>query len=557
MTTGPVSPFSRLTDAATAPLSVYLRGRLLLPTGAPPADAFAVRGGRIVWLGDSAAARDLGEPSAVVHDLGGAPVWPGLVDSHIHMLWSGMALTQVDLDGLPSLADAVAAVGWRAEAEPAGAWVRGGGWNRNLWREDRWPIAADLDAVAPHHPVALGSKDRHLLWVNSRALELAGITATTPDPPGGQIVRDEHGAPTGLLKENAASIVHRAMPAPSPLEVLEALRAAQRLAHSLGLVGLHNVEGAETFAALQRMRAAGELRLRVLNSIPAAALDHALGLGLRSGMGDDWLRIGGVKIFTDGALGGQTAAMLEPYQGSANRGMLVLDPAELRETVTRAALGGLSSTVHAIGDRANRLTLDATAAARQAVEQAGVAGPLLPHRIEHAQLLHPADVARFAALGVVASMQPIHCTSDRDVADRHWGVRSAGAYAFRDLLSAGATLAFGSDCPVESANPFWGLYAAITRRRLNRAEESWYPEQLLTLDEAIAAYTTGAAVASGEAGRRGQLAVGLPADFLVLPRELDIRDPEAIGHTTTQATVVDGQLAFGHLEPAGRAARQA
>jgi predicted amidohydrolase YtcJ len=533
-------------------LSLYVNGRLHLPVGARPADALAVRGGAIVWVGNGAAARDLAA-GARVYDLQGAPVWPGLVDSHIHFLWTGLSLADVDLDGLGSLAEAVAAVGARARGLEPGGWIRGGGWNVNIWREGRWPTAADLDAVAPRNPVALASKDRHSLWVNGRALELARIGTGTEAPPGGEISRDEHGAPTGVLKENAQALVQRVMPAPSAAECLEALQSAQRLAHSMGLVGIHNMEGPDALSAFQQLRAAGELHLRVLHSIPSASLDHALALGLRSGMGDEWLRIGGVKIFTDGALGSQTAALFEPFEGSDNRGILVHEPAAFAEMVRRAWAGGLSLTVHAIGDRANRLTLDAFARVQNGGETTHAPGgswgrPLLPNRVEHAQLLHPADVGRFGASGVIASMQPIHCTSDRDTADRQWGARSAGAYAFRSLLETGATLAFGSDAPVESCNPFWGLYAAITRRRLGREEPSWYPEQLISLNEALAAYTLGAAVAAGDEGRRGALVVGMPADFVVLPPTLDLGDPEAVGRATPLATVVGGEVVFGELE---------
>ncbi|GAC1433098.1 MAG: amidohydrolase [Chloroflexota bacterium] len=536
-----------------SPITLYVNGRLHVPPGSPPAEALAVRDGTIVWVGTTAEARDIAS-GATTHDLGGAAVWPGLVDSHIHLLWTGLGLEEIALDGAPSLAAAVALAGERAQAIQPGGWVRGGGWNYNAWPEGRWPTAADLDRVAPALPVALASKDRHSLWVNSAALAVAGITAQTTDPPGGEIVRDEHGTPTGVLKENAQALVHDAIPAPTREQTLQAIRAAQRLAHHFGLVGVHTVEGADALAALQQLHAGGELRLRVLASIPSWSLDHALALGLRSGTGDAWLRVGGVKIFTDGALGSQTAAMLAPYEGSNSRGMLIHHPDALEEMAVRAMSGGLSLTVHAIGDAANRLTLDTFAAARRHLSATwdGAPGvppwPLLPNRVEHAQLLHRSDIDRFASLGAVASMQPIHCISDRDTADRYWGERASGAYAFRRLLDAGTTLAFGSDSPVESANPFWGIWAATTRRRLDRDEEPWYPDQVLTLSEALAAYTVGAAIASGEGERRGRLATAMPADFIILPAGLDTADLEALAQTTPQATIVGGDVVFGELE---------
>ncbi len=449
-------------------LTFYLNGHLHLPPGTPAADAMAIQDGRIIWIGSTAQARDTARHNDVIFDLRGATVWPGLVDSHIHLLWTGLALTQINLEGCASLADAVFAVGQRAQSLPQGTWVHGSGWNRHEWPEGRWPTAADLDTLTPHHPVVLASKDRHVLWVNSKALSLAGISAATDNPPGGEIGRDEHGTPSGVLKENAQALLQAVIPSPTLSECMAAIKAAQELAHSVGLVGCHSMDGADAFAAVQALHAAGDLSLRVLHSIPSASVDHALMLGLRSGIGDDWVRLGGVKVFADGSLGGQTAAMLDPYEGSTNRGILVHEPADLHDIVLRSRRGGLSLTIHAIGDRANRIVLDAfsatyrTLAALSAEEGLSVTRPRLPDRIEHVQLLHLRDLPRLADLGLVASMQPIHCTSDRDMAYRYWGNRSIGAYAFRDLLVSGAVLAFGSDAPVESCNPFLGLHAAMT-----------------------------------------------------------------------------------------------
>jgi predicted amidohydrolase YtcJ len=511
----------------------------------PRAQAVAIAGNRVLALGDDATARELLAPGGEAIDLKGRAVVPGFVDSHLHFVEYVLRLRRIDLAEVPTLDEALARVAARATQTPLGEWLLGGGWNRNLWPGGAFPTRADLDAVAPQHPVALTSKDCHVIWLNSRALAQVGITAQTPDPAGGKIERDAAGEPTGILKERATKLAEEAIAKPPMKTLLTLLREGIANAQRAGLVGIHDCEDGRAFTAFQILHRQDELGLRVLMHIPVENLETAIQLGLRSGYGDDFLRVGGVKIFADGALGARTAVMLEPYEGEPdNRGIVVAPLDELRRLVSMAHQSGLSVAVHAIGDSANRTVLDALT---MAVEQPRTATtPALPHRIEHVQLLHPADVPRLAKLGVVASMQPIHATSDMEIADAHWGARSRWAYAWRSLLQSGTVLAFGSDCPVESLDPLRGIHAAVTRRRPDGSpgEEGWYPAQRLTVAEAVRAYTRGAAYAAGQEAVTGSITPGKLADLVALSRDIFTCDPMDILDTEVLATVLDGRFVY-------------
>ncbi len=502
----------------------------------PLASAVAIRDERIAYVGDDATARRMLGPGGEAVDLKGRCVIPGLTDAHLHFQWYALGLQSVDAE-TPTLEEALARVSERATlgATPPGAWISGSGWNHNVWG-GVLPAASDLDRVAPEQPVALSAKSGHALWVNSRALELAGITSSTPDPAGGQIVRDghgPHGQPTGILLENAMDLITRVRPALTAEQAAEMMRAAFPLAQRAGLTGVHCFDGPEAFAAYQMLKQRGELGLRVVKSIRRDHLSQAIELGLRSGLGDDWLRIGSVKLFADGALGPQTAWMLEPFEGSNSVGISTLSESEMAESVRRANAAGLSCAIHAIGDRACRTVLDV-------YEEVGSRG--LRNRIEHVQLLHPHDYDRLGKLGVVASMQPVHATSDRLISDKYWGKRSAGAYAWRTQLNAGAALAFGSDCPVEKLDPLMGIHAAVTRRRADGSPgpEGWYPEQRLTVEEAVRAFTSGAAYAAGMQDRLGSITPGKLADFTVLDRDIFEIEPMEILSARVDATIIGG-----------------
>jgi predicted amidohydrolase YtcJ len=513
----------------------------------PQAQAVAIAGNRILAVGGDADLRPLLRRGGQKVDLRGRPVIPGLIDAHIHFGWYSLGIYQsrVDLDNVPTLAEALARVAERARTRPPGQWIQGSGWNKNVWPSPTFPTAADLDTVAPDHPVALRDKSHHATWVNSHALKLAGITSSTPDPSGGEIVRGEEGQPTGILLETAGGLVSQVIPEPDVETMAQALRQGIAEAHRLGLTGIHDPGHPTVFAALQVLRARGELSLRALVHVPSDGLQAAIDLGLRSGLGDELVRVGGLKIFADGALGPQTGHMLAPYEGtSENLGIPTHTADELRELVRRARAAGISVAVHAIGDAANRAVLDAIEKTQQ--DPGATRYQTLPNRIEHVQLLHPDDVPRLAGLGVVASMQPIHATSDMEMAERHWGRRCNLAYAWRSVLDSGAVLAFGSDCPVETLDPLPGIHAAVTRRRADGSPgpEGWIPEQRLSVAEAVQAYTLGAAYASGEARVKGSLAPGKLADLVVLSDDIFCVEPTKILDTQVQMTLWDGRIVY-------------
>jgi len=494
------------------------------------AEALLAVDGRVSAVGTLAELRRAAGNAEAI-DLDGGLMTPGWIDTHVHFLWWAIQMGQIDVREAATVEEALAAIERHAQALPAGAWIQGGRFDKNRW--GRWPTAAELDRVTAGRPAALRSRDGHARWLNSAALRAAGIDAGTPIPPGGAIERDAEGAPTGILKENANWLVDPIVPAPDDAECFAAITRGQAEAHRRGIVGIEDLESASAFRAFARHHERGLLALRVAMGIPFGSLDAAVRLGLRTGLGDAWLRIGHLKIFTDGALGSQTAALEEPYAGSADRGLLTIDPADLGAAVARAADAGIAVAIHAIGDRAVAAALDAIAPTR-------ATHPELRQRVEHVQLVRPADIARFGALGIIASMQPIHATSDRDLVDRYWGPeRARRAYPWRSLAAAGATLAFGSDAPVEPIDPLLGIHAAVDRRR-PADDDRWQPQEALTLDAAIAGYTSGAAYATGREREVGTLAVGKRADATVVDRDLALLPPAEWIGAAVRATIVDG-----------------
>jgi predicted amidohydrolase YtcJ len=526
-----------------ADLVLYNGDIRTMDSALPRARAIALSGNRVLATGSDDEMRALLSYTGKAVDLRGSTVLPGFTDSHLHFMSYGLSLIQIDLAEVPTLEEALARVAAQAGTTPAGEWLVGRGWDHSLWAGGSFPTRHDLDRIAPRNPVWLRRKCGHAGWANTRALELAGIDARTPDPPGGAIDHEpETGEPTGILKETAMDLVADLFEEPSIGEASSAIRAAITNAHRHGLTGAHTMEGPAVFRALQQMQADGELNMRILMQIPEANLEAAIQAGLRSGFGNEVLRIGGLKLFADGALGARTAYMLEPFEGEPdNYGIAVSDAQHLREVVGRASQAGIACFVHAIGDRANREVLDAVEASRQNGE-----GSSLRHRIEHTQILHPDDIPRLAELGVIASMQPIHATQDMLQADSLWGARSAGAYAYRSLLEAGVVLAFGSDSPVEDLNVMKGLHAAVTRRRADGSPgpEGWYPQERLSVTEAVYAYTAGAAYASGEELIKGTLSPGKLADLVVLSQDIFAIDPMSILNTKVVATVFDGAFVY-------------
>jgi hypothetical protein len=508
-----------------------------LPTLAPRATALLLRDDKIVAVGDEALSAS---PDKKI-DLAGRTILPGLTDAHLHFEWYSRGLREVRAE-TATLDECLNNVRAKATATPSGQWITGGGWNHTVWGND-FPTAAMLDSVAAEHPVLLRAKSGHAGWVNSLALKMANLTAHTPHPPGGEIQHDANGQPTGILFEDAMNLVTALIPDLTANELAEAMLPAMENAWRVGLTSIHDFDGRNAFTAFQMLKERGQLGLRVVKQIPVRHLAEAIGLGVRSGFGDDWLRFGNVKVFMDGALGPRTALMLEPYENEPhNTGIVVTDKEELYEHATKAAAHGLAMTVHAIGDKANHDLLDVYQTIRG--EEAARGPRRLRHRCEHVQVLHPNDWGRLGQLNVVASMQPLHATSDMLMAEKHWGARrNAGAYAWRTQLEAGAPLAFGSDAPVEDFNPFWGIHAAVTRRRADGSPgpDGWFPQQRLSVAEAVQGFTLGAAYAGNMEDKIGSLTPGKLADLIVIDRDIFTCDPMDIKDTQVLGTMVGGR----------------
>jgi predicted amidohydrolase YtcJ len=508
----------------------------------PEADTMLVDGDRFVAVGTTDQLQGWLRPGDAVVDLGGYAVVPGLIDAHAHFDWFSQGLTQVDLDGVTSLAEALALVAERAARTPTATVIRGKGFNANLW--ERRPTARDLDTVAPDHRVVIASKDCHTLWVNSRVMREAGVTRSTADVAGGQIIRDADGEPTGVFQENAQDLVRHIVPQATREELMNAIRAGMRYANSVGVTSVHDMDGIDCFRALQALNARGELSVRFCKQIPEAAIDWACGAGLTTGFGNEWVRVGSVKVFTDGSLGSKTAWMLEGYEGAPDYlGVATHSYDSFLAVVEKAVRHDLSVAVHAIGDAANRMVLDVFA---QVAGESRTRG--LRHRVEHCQLLTEADIPRFGQLNVIASVQPSHAPSDRYIADAYWGGRSRFAYAFRSLADSGARLALGSDVPVEIMDPLAGIHAAVWRKRLSEPESApWQGEQRLTVEEALYGFTMGAAYTSGEEHLKGSITPGKLADFVVLTHDIRSGAEEVLANVRPRATVVGGRLVFGEL----------
>ncbi len=526
------------------PHLILFNGKLHTPDAAP-ASAIALRGRRILALGGDDDILALARPHTRRLDLRGRLVLPGLSDAHFHFQDWALARRELRLAGTPSLEAMLARLAERVRATPPGGWITGQGWNESEWSPPVMPTRRHLDAVSPAHPVILWRADLHAAVANSRALEAAGIGPHTPDPPDGVIDRDAAGQPTGILKERAIDRIRRVLPSPTPEERHQAIREAIAVLHRLGVTALHDqrlmsgMGAAESLRAFQHLHRRGELKLRVCTNIHHTQLSEAIALGLQSGFGDDVLRLGFVKMFSDGSMGAHTAWMLAPYE-DGGLGMAAMPVAEMAEVARRAVEHGWAVSVHAIGDRANREVLDIFE------ELAGIPPQTpLPHRIEHAQLLHPADIPRFARLGLTVSAQPIHLLDDMVLADRVWGERGQYAYAFRSLLATGARLAFGSDCPVADPNPWLGIHAAVNRRKPSGyPDEGWYPAQRLTVAEAVWAYTMGNAIAIGQQAQQGSLAPGKLADLIVTDRDIFAVEPMALSGTKVLMTIFDGEIVY-------------
>jgi predicted amidohydrolase YtcJ len=513
----------------------------------PRASAIAIKDGRIAAVGDAAAVSPwIGKQTRVV-ELGGRGVSPGLVDAHCHLYGLGRSLEEIPLRGVASEAEAVERVATAASALPAGEWALGRGWDQNLWKGQSFPTAASLDRALGARPVALRRVDGHALWVNSAALAAAGIDGKTASPPGGKILRDGSGRATGVLIDNAMDLVFGKMPKPAPEVLTRRIQLAARTAVAQGLTAVHEMGiDDDTVDAYRALADQGRLPLRVrayLEGSPALAETLAGRVADVDRRGDAMFILAGVKFYADGALGSRGARLLAPYDDEPGTlGLWVTEPPVLARAVAAAASAGWQVAIHAIGDAGVRATIEAFEAAKGDVPPA-VARALPSFRVEHAQIVALDDVPRMKAVGAVASMQPTHATSDMPWAEKRVGAaRIKGAYAWRTMLDAKIPLAFGSDFPVEEVSPLRGLWAAVTRQDdKGQPSGGWYPAQRLSLAEALAGYTTGAAAAIGAQASRGQLVVGQVADLTVYDRPLR---EAALLETQVDLTVVGGRVVF-------------
>ena len=531
---------------------VLVNGKIYTVDNARPiASALAVRGGRVLFVGSDAEARVLANASTRVIDLNGKTVIPGIVDAHAHLLGLGNTLARVNLAGSTSYDEVIDRVkGFSKDVKP-GEWILGRGWDQNRWTSKEFPTHDALSRAFPNNPVVLTRIDGHALLANAKAMELARVSAATADPEGGRIMRLASGAPSGVFVDKAQSLIGRAVPQPTRADTRKAILAAITESNRWGLTGVHDAgESAETIGIFEELAKAGSYNLRNYVMLsdpgepgsPAAVRNPYLRRGPQSALYDGHLWVRAIKLYADGALGSRGAALLAPYADEpTNSGLLVSRPEHLRAWAETALRSGFQVNVHAIGDRGNRVVLDAFESALRTV-------PTADHRfrIEHAQVLSPEDIPRFAKLGVIPSMQPTHQTSDMRWAEARVGPqRIRGAYAWRSLLNTGVVIPSGTDFPVEEVNPLLTFHAAVTRQDpTNWPVGGWYPEQKMTREEALQSMTIWPAYAGFQESMLGSLTPGKYADFVVLDRDImRIPDTQIIA-TRVVSTWIGGKRVY-------------
>ncbi len=539
---------------AAAPLSaqqqpadlVVTNGRIYTADGARPVvDAMAIRGGRVVFVGDRAGARALTGANTRTLDLQGRTVIPGMTDAHAHVTGLGQSLLNVDLVGTTSYEQVIARVVERARNTPKGEWIIGRGWDQNDWGDTRWPTHEALSRAIPDHPVFLERVDGHASLVNALALQKAGVTKASTDPSGGSIERDAQGNPAGVFIDNAQGVIDRAIPAQTRAQVKNAIKLSIAEMHRWGLTGVHDAgASAQVLDLYEELGREGALNIRMYAMISdnAPTIDAWFKRGPQSGLYDGMLWVRSVKLYQDGALGSRGAALLEPYSDDAKTsGLLVSAPAHILDIATRALRAGFQVNSHAIGDRGNRLVLDSYEAAFKAT-------PTADHRfrVEHAQILNYDDIPRFAQLGVIPSMQASHQTSDMYWAGSRLGEgRLRGAYAWRSLLESGVVIPNGSDFPVEHVDPLISFKSAVSRQDARGwPAGGWYPEQRMTRDEGLKSMTLWPAYAAFQENELGSLAAGKRADFVVLDQDI-MRAPDGVlQDARVVSTWVGGRLMY-------------
>lgn len=511
----------------------------------PLVEAFAVRGNRIVFTGSAREAATLKGAATRVVDAGGRTVIPGMVDAHAHFAGLAQTLRAVDLVGTKSVTEVIARVQAKAATLPKGTWITGRGWDQNAWGDTRFPTHDALSAAVPDHPVLLTRVDGHANFVNAAAMKLAGVTAATKDPSGGKIQRDANGAPTGVFIDNAQRLVGSKVPELTRDEMRAALKDAIARMHSLGLVGMHdagasraNIELFEDMAQKREL----DLRLYVMIGDNAEALKHYFQVGPRSALYDGQVWVRAVKLYADGAMGSRGAALLEPYSDDPNNtGLLLSAPSHIEEVARQGLAAGFQINTHAIGDRGNRVVLDA-------YDKALAATPRADHRfrVEHAQILHQDDIPRFAQMGVIPSMQASHQTSDMYWIGKRLGpTRLYGAYAWQSLLQTGVIIPNGSDFPVEAVNPLISFHASIARQDARDwPAGGWYPEQKMSREDALRSMTLWAAYAGFQEKELGSITPGKYADFVVLDQDIMRVPAELVLQTRVLSTWVGGRRVY-------------
>jgi predicted amidohydrolase YtcJ len=543
---GPRPALAQGAQAMTADLVILNATVRTMDAGRPTAAAVAVFGNRVAAVGTSEEIRKLAGPRTRTIDAAGALVLPGFNDSHVHFITGGSHLASVQLRDAATPQQFAERIRDFAARTPKGRWIMGGNWDHENWPGAPLPTKELIDKFTPDHPVFVNRLDGHMALANSAALRLAGVTKEMPDPPGGFIVRDpKTGEPTGVLKDAAMSFVYAKVPEPSFDERLEAARAATNHAASLGVTSVQDMSAGSDVGVYQTLAARGELKTRVYAVTALPAWERLAATGVRAGFGSDLLRVGGLKGFSDGSLGSTTALFYEPYDDAPGQRGLPSDemipPERMLERVRGADAAGLQVMIHAIGDRANDQILSLF---ERVAREHGARDRRF--RIEHAQHIRPADIPRFGALRVIASMQPYHAIDDGRWAEKRIGrKRAESTYAFRSLLDSGAVLAFGTDWYVAPLDPVMSIYGAVTRRTLDgKNPGGWVPSQKITVEEAVRAYTWGSAYAEFAENVKGTITPGKLADLVILDRDIFKIDAAEIGKAKVRTTIMDGRVVY-------------
>ena len=514
-------------------------------TSRPLAQAVAIAGNQIVAVGTDNDILMLAAPGTKTIDLGNRLVLPGFIDTHMHFYDFAIGYDNIDFSQVSSFAGMEDAIVRQAARIPKGQWILGYGFNESEWPENRMPTRCDLDRGAPDHPLCIWRCDLHVAVANSLALKLAGIDSETPNPSEGVIMKDVDGTPTGVLRELAANLIKEAVPPHSEEAILRNMQQAMKDVHALGMTGIHDIrlmggrDGETALAAWRTLHAHKHLNIRCHVTVPGEMTDWAISEGLRTGEGDDRLRIGHLKFFADGGMGARTAWMKEPYL-DAEYGMPLTPVSEIEGAIRKAAPAGLSAMVHSIGTRANQEIIEMFAR----LEADGVPAPKIPHRIEHLQMIEPAELVKLGRLNTVAaSCQPNNLSLDVSMIDQCMGERGKHCYALKSILQTGRPLMLNSDAPVCALSPLAGIYSAVTRKRMNRTPtQGWYPEQRLSVVEAVKAYTLTPALASGLGDRIGSITPGKLADIIVLNRDIFTIDADEIADVKIDMTIFDGRI---------------